>query len=206
MSEHSDKLALFDFDGTLYKHDSILSFCFFYYQKKPQRIWRFIKQVFSWLLWKFKRINTSEFKSRFICFIEGDTQIEVERIARLFWENNTSFNSEILLELKRCQAENLCPVVVSASPDLFILPACKNLGIEHVIATTLTIDNRGYVLGVNCRGTEKITRLLSVFPSQKIALAYSDNHDDLPLLQAAEQGFLVKNGAIRSITNVGDFH
>ncbi len=62
------------------------------------------------------------------------------------------------------------------------------------------------MLGVNCRGTEKITRLLSVFPSQKIALAYSDNHDDLPLLQAAEQGFLVKNGAIRSITNVGDFH
>jgi len=206
MSEHSDKLALFDFDGTLYKYDSILSFCFFYYQKKPQRIWRLIKQVFSWLLWKFKRINTSEFKSRFICFIEGDTQIEVERMARLFWENNTSFNSEILLELKRCQVENLCPVVVSASPDLFILPACNSLGIEHVIATTLTINNQGYVLGVNCRGTEKITRLLSVFPSQKIALAYSDNHDDLPLLQAAEQGFLVKNGAIRSITNVGDFH
>jgi HAD superfamily hydrolase (TIGR01490 family) len=206
MSDHSDKLALFDFDGTLYKYDSILSFCFFYYQKKPQRIWRFLKQVFYWLLWKFKRINTSEFKSRFICFIEGDTQIEVERMASLFWENNTSFNSEILLELKRCQAENLCPVVVSASPDLFILPACNSLGIEHVIATTLTIDNRGYVLGVNCRGTEKITRLHNVFPSQKIALAYSDNPDDLPLLQAAEQGFLIRNGAIRSITNVGDFH
>jgi HAD superfamily phosphoserine phosphatase-like hydrolase len=206
MSDHSDKLALFDFDGTLYKYDSILSFCFFYYQKKPQRIWRFLKQVFYWLLWKFKRINTSEFKSRFICFIEGDTQIEVERMASLFWENNTSFNSEILLELKRCQAENLCPVVVSASPDLFILPACNSLGIEHVISTTLTIDNRGYVLGVNCRGTEKITRLHSVFPSQKIALAYSDNHDDLQLLRAAEQGFLIRNGAIRSITNVGDFH
>ena len=206
MSNHSDKLALFDFDGTLYKHDSILSFCLFYYRKKPLRIWRVIMQVYAWVLWKFKRINTSEFKSRFICFIEGDTQIEVERIARLFWENNTSFNSAILLELKRCQAENLCPVVVSASPDLFILPACNSLGIEHVIATTLTINNQGYVLGVNCRGAEKITRLLSVFPSQKIALAYSDNPDDLPLLQAAEQGFLVKNGAIRSITNVGDFH
>ena len=101
MSDHSDKLALFDFDGTLYKYDSILSFCLFYYRKKPQRTWRFIKQVFYWLLWKFKRINTSEFKSRFICFIEGDTQIEVERMARLFWENNTSFNSAVLLELFR---------------------------------------------------------------------------------------------------------
>jgi HAD superfamily phosphoserine phosphatase-like hydrolase len=206
MSDHSDKLALFDFDGTLYKHDSILSFCFFYYQKKPQRTWRFIKQVFYWLLWKFKRINTSEFKSRFICFIEGDNQIEVERIARLFWENNTSFNSEILLELKRCQAENLCVVVVSASPDLFILPACEKLGIQHVVSTTLRIHEEGYTLGTNCRGSEKTIRLRAVFPTQRIVRAYSDNTDDLQLLRTAEQGFLVKNGAIRSVPNVGDFH
>jgi phosphoserine phosphatase len=45
-----------------------------------------------------------------------------------------------------------------------------------------------------------------LFPTQRIVHAYSDNTDDLPLLQAAEQGFLVKKGAIRSITNVGDFH
>jgi HAD superfamily phosphoserine phosphatase-like hydrolase len=205
MSDHSDKLALFDFDGTLYKHDSILSFCLFYYRKKPQRIWRFIKQVFSWLLWKFKRINTSEFKSRFICFIEGDTHIEVERMARLFWENNTSFNSELLLALKSCQAENLC-VVVSASPDLFILPACEKLGIKYVVSTTLRIHKDGYTLGTNCRGSEKTSRLRNLFPTQRIVHAYSDNTDDLPLLQAAEQGFLVKKGAIRSITNVGDFH
>jgi len=204
MSDHSDKLALFDFDGTLYKYDSILSFCFFYYQKKPQRIWRFIKQVFSWLLWKFKRINTSEFKSRFICFIEGDTQIEVERMARLFWENNTSFNSAVLLELKRCQVENLCPVVVSASPDLFILPACEKLGIQHVVSTTLRIHEDGYTLGTNCRGSEKTIRLRAVFPTQRIVSAYSDNTDDLPLLQASEQGYLVKNGAIRSVPNAGD--
>ena len=206
MSDHSDKLALFDFDGTLYKHDSILSFCLFYYRKKPLRIWRVIMQVYAWVLWKRKRINTSTFKSKFICFIASDSELEVNRMASQFWKNKDTFNQELMSALKNCQAENLCVVVVSASPDLFILPACEKLGIKHVISTTLRIHEDGYTLGTNCRGSEKTIRLRAVFPTQRIVRAYSDNTDDLPLLQAAEQGFLIKNGAIRSVPNGGDFH
>lgn len=206
MSDHSEKLALFDFDGTLYKYDSILSFCLYYYQQKPQRIWRVIMQVYAWVLWKSKRINTSTFKSKFICFIARDSAQEVQRMAAQFWENKETFNEELMLALKRCQEDSLCVVVVSASPDLFILPACEKLGIKHVISTTLRIHEDGYTLGTNCRGSEKIIRLREVFPTQGIGQAYSDNNDDLPLLHAAENGFLVKNGSIHSVLNGGDFH
>jgi HAD superfamily hydrolase (TIGR01490 family) len=204
MSDHSDKLALFDFDGTLYKYDSILSFCLFYYRKKPLRIWRVIIQVYALVLWKSKRINTSTFKSKFICFIASDSALEVNRMASQFWKNKDTFNQELMSALKSCQAENLCVVVVSASPDLFILPACEKLGIQHVVSTTLRIHEEGYTLGTNCRGSEKTIRLRAVFPTQRIVSAYSDNTDDLQLLRTAEQGFLVKNGAIRSVPNVGD--
>jgi HAD superfamily hydrolase (TIGR01490 family) len=206
MSDPSDKLALFDFDGTLYKYDSILSFCFFYYRKKPLRIWRVIMQVYALVLWKSKRINTSTFKSKFICFIARDSDQELRRMATQFWNNKDAFNEELMFALQRCQAERLCVVVVSASPDLFILPACEKLGIKHVVSTTLRIHEDGYTLGTNCRGSEKTIRLRAVFPTQRIVRAYSDNTDDLQLLRTAEQGFLVKNGAIRSVPNVGDFH
>ena len=206
MSDHSDKLALFDFDGTLYKHDSILAFCLFYYRKKPLRVWRVMMQVYALVLWKSKRINTSTFKSKFICFIASDSDQEVRRMATQFWKNKDEFNEELLLALKSCQAENLCVVVVSASPDLFILPACEKLGIKYVVSTTLLIHKDGYTLGTNCRGSEKTSRLRDLFPTQRIVQAYSDNTDDLPLLQAAEQGFLVKKGAIRTVPNAGDFH
>lgn len=206
MSDPSDKLALFDFDGTLYKYDSILAFCLFYYRKKPLRIWRVIMQVYAWVLWKSNRINTSTFKSKFICFIARDSAQEVQRMAARFWENQNGFNEDLILALQRCQADSLCIVVVSASPDLFILPACEKLGITHVISTTLRIHEDGYTLGTNCRGSEKTIRLREAFPTQRIVQAYSDNTDDLPLLHAAEQGFLVKKGAIRSVPIVGDFH
>ena len=206
MSDPSDKLALFDFDGTLYKYDSILSFCFFYYRKKPLRIWRVMMQVYALVLWKSKRINTSTFKSKFICFIARDSDQEVRRMATQFWNNKDAFNEELMFALQRCQVERLCVVVVSASPDLFILPACEKLGIKHVVSTTLRIHEDGYTLGTNCRGPEKIIRLRALFSTQRIVQAYSDNTDDLPLLHAAEQGFLVKKGAIRSVPNAGDFH
>ena len=196
MSDNIERIAVFDFDGTLYKKNSILSFCYFYYCKKPLRLWRIFMQLFAWGLWKTKRINTTIFKARFICFIASDSFGEVERMAILFWENRASFNEEILLALKRCQSDSLCPVVISASPDLFILPACKKLGIKYLIATKLLIQNGSYSLGKNCRGLEKITRLKEVFPTQTVAIAYSDNNDDLPLLRSADHGFIVKNGCI----------
>jgi phosphoserine phosphatase len=46
--------------------------------------------------------------------------------------------------------------------------------------------------------------LRAVFPTQRIVRAYSDNTDDLQLLRTAEQGYLVKKGAIRSVPNAGD--
>lgn len=205
MSDTSENLALFDFDGTLYKYDSLLSFCIYYYQQKPFRIWRVTMQVYAWILWKSKRINTSTFKSKFICFIARDSTKEVQRMATQFWENKDAFNEELMLALRSCQADELCVVVVSASPDLFILPACEKLGIPYVISTTLRINKDGYTLGPNCRGSEKIIRLREVFPTQRIVKAYSDNNDDLPLLHAAENGYIVKNGAIRSVLNADDF-
>lgn len=206
MSDHSENLALFDFDGTLYKYDSLLSFCLYYYQQKPFRVWRVTMQVYAWILWKFKRINTSTFKSKFICFIGRDSAREVQRLASQFWENKEAFNEDLMIALKRCQSESMCVVVVSASPDLFIFPACEKLGITHVISTTLSIHEDGYTLGKNCRGSEKIMRLKEVFPTQRIVRAYSDNLDDVPLLQAAENGYIVKNGAIHPLPIEGDFH
>ncbi len=198
MFEASNKLAIFDFDGTLYTYDSVLSFCLFYYQKKPWRLWRLFIQVVAWVAWKLNLIDTRTFKTRFICFIARDSAKEIERMATQFWNNTSSFNQELLIALKTCKENMILPVVVSASPDLFIIPACNKLGIKEVIATTLNITEHGYSLGTNCRGEEKIKRLRHVFPTQTLGFAYSDNIDDIALLQLAENGFLIKNGKINA--------
>ena len=43
----------------------------------------------------------------------------------------------------------------------------------------------------NCRGPEKLIQVKNAFPEHHLAVAYSDNKDDVELLQQAEQGFWV---------------
>jgi phosphoserine phosphatase len=89
---------------------------------------------------------------------------------------------------------------------LFILPACKALGIEEVIGTELNFINGRYSLGENCRGDEKFRRIKERFPASRIREAYSDNLDDLGLLHIADKGFVVKRGDIVPVNASGDAH
>jgi HAD superfamily phosphoserine phosphatase-like hydrolase len=196
MSYSSSELVIFDFDGTLYSRDSLLDFCRFYYRKKPYRLHFILHQLWDFVMWKFRRITATEFKNRFIRFIHQDGPEEVQRMAEVFWNTRRPFNTKVLEELRRFQHTPHCLVVLSASPLPFILPACRQLGVEEVIATTLTFGPKQYRLGTNCRGGEKIRRLKERFSNPHILAAYSDNADDLPLLEMAENGFVIKRGEI----------
>ena len=196
MPSDSKEIAVFDFDGTLYSRDSLLDFCRYYYQKKPLRLWRIALQLLAFIGWKLGRFNTSEFKHRFLIFLSNDSEQEIERMANNFWKSPRVYNPHVLSCLRSCKATNCYTVVASASPILFILPACKALGIDEVIGTELNFINGRYSLGENCRGDEKLRRITTRFPSATIREAYSDNRDDLTLLQSAEKGFAVKKGVI----------
>lgn len=196
MPSDSKEIAVFDFDGTLYSRDSLLDFCRYYYQKKPLRIWRFFLQLLAFIGWKLGRFNTSEFKHRFLTFLSNDSEQEIQRMAEDFWKYPRIYNPHVVECLRRCKAANYYTVVASASPVLFILPACRILGIDEVLGTELTFGKGGYSLEKNCRGEEKLRRITTRFPSATIREAYSDNRDDLTLLQSAEKGFAVKKGGI----------
>jgi len=196
MRSEPTEIAVFDFDGTLYSRDSLLDFCRYYYQKKPLRLWRIALQLSALVGWKCGRLNTSEFKHRFLTFLGNDSKHEVERMAENFWSAPRAFNYKVVESLRRCQATPCFTVVASASPDLFILPACNILGVDEVVGTELTFINGRYSLEKNCRGDEKLRRIKVRFPSSPIREAYSDNLDDLRLLQIAGKGFVVKKGAV----------
>jgi len=194
--ESAPRIAVFDFDGTLYSKDSLLDFCLYYYKKKPWRIWFLGVQAIYWVGWKLNFINTTRFKSRFIGFIQGDPYEEVNKLSTEFWSNNHGFNEHIIEALNRCRAQGYTPVVASASPNIFIAPACRTLNIQHLVATSLHISTGGYQMGENCRGSQKLDRVRALFPAGSIEEVYSDNSDDLPLLNAATRGYMIKAGQI----------
>ena len=198
MSNNTTKIAVFDFDGTIYKGDTTKEFCWFYYRKKPLRSYYLLIQLASWLLWRLKLLTTTQFKSTFIQFLN---RIEGEQITGLlnsFWEEKKSLvHANLVLEISRLKKEGVHIVVVSASPELFIKTFCLSLGVDTVLGSELKVLNNKYSLLINCRGEEKLKRLKRAFPDFELIAAYSDNKDDDVLLKTAKNGCWVKkSGAL----------
>lgn len=93
-------------------------------------------------------------------------------------------------------------VIVSASPELYVAPIGRRLGVEHVLATRLEVDGdgrlTGRLLGANCRGPEKVTRLQEwLGAGRALAYAYGDSSGDRELLALADTGVRVGRRARR---------
>jgi len=89
-------------------------------------------------------------------------------------------------------------VVVSAAPDLWVSPLAARLGFTATLATRLEIgpDGRltGGLLGLNCRGAEKVRRLQEwVGDETPIAAAYGDSSGDREMIAFAGEGGLRLN-------------
>jgi phosphatidylglycerophosphatase C len=192
------QIAVFDFDKTLFKKDSFLSFYKFIVIKYPIRLIYLPIQVLSGILYLFKILNAKSFKNYFLIYLYNmNLEILVANLEE-FWDQNHQFNQELLLRLQTLNNSGIATVVVSASPTLFIESVCKEIGIKHVLGTELSYQNGKYIImGKNCRGKEKISRLFSFFEDDiEIICAFSDNKDDQGLLNMSKNSFWVKNGKL----------
>jgi phosphatidylglycerophosphatase C len=101
-------------------------------------------------------------------------------------------------------------VIVSASPEVYVAEAARQLGADQALATRLaTLDNRltGRYDGKNCRGEEKLRRLREWAggldePSARL-WAYGNSRGDLRMMRAADVG--VNVGRLGRFGRLRDF-
>ena len=88
-------------------------------------------------------------------------------------------------------------VVISASPEFLIRPACDALGIRHVMASPVD-RHTGAFHGLNCHGAEKVRRFREVWPDAIVENFYSDSHSDDPIAAIDEKAWMVKGERIQT--------
>ena len=88
--------------------------------------------------------------------------------------------------------------MASASPQLLIEDACLKLHVKHVIGTELIPYKGRHIIEQNCPGVEKLNQIKGAFHEHHLAVAFSDNEDDMELLNQADLGYWVlSDGNIR---------
>lgn len=194
--------AFFDFDGTLTRSDSLMLFLKYcvgttvYYTKliglSPIILGYFAKLI----------ANDKAKEQVMAAYIGGWHQRQLVTFAHAFVSDvlPNRLRKAGMEKLYYHQAQGHYCVLVSASPEVYVVPWAKQHGFDAVIGTQLDLDNdivTGNIAGDNCYGTAKVKRIIETFGENcwQGSFAYSDSTADLPMLARANQAYLLKHDA-----------
>ncbi|SEB09186.1 HAD-IB family hydrolase [Pedobacter hartonius] len=193
----SDKkvLAVFDFDGTITKRDTLPVFIRFAVTLTHLLTGSLFMVPFV-LLFKLKVIPNYKAKERlFKTFFAGLSIDKFDNLSRDFVANIEQIVNPVALEKVRWhQQMGHEVIIISASVENWISPWANKYGIKTVLATGLQLKNdtiTGNFLSKNCHGPEKVNRLLEKYPERDkyVLYAYGDSNGDKELLALADHAF-----------------
>jgi HAD superfamily hydrolase (TIGR01490 family) len=186
-------LAVFDFDGTLTFADSMIPFL--REIAGAARFWGGVPALLPTLCaFKLGRIDNKTAKEAFFNkFLSGRQPGDLEPVVRRFLAGRLArlVNPTAMEHLRRHQEQGHRVVVVSASPELYLLAWASCSGIREAIGTRLEVRDgalTGRIEGANCHGSEKVARLEEALgPLSRFTVhAYGDSSGDAELLAAAQ--------------------
>lgn len=196
------KLALFDFDGTLTWHDSLVPFL-----RAVRGYWGLgwgMTKSLPWLAgYALKCTPNDTAKQRLLRYTLGGLPLDALRAAgRAFAQDNipTMLRADMMARLHAHQARGEDCILLSASLDLYLVPWARAEGFHDVLCSSLEEDQKHWVTGRlkgnNCYGTEKVRRIKEYISNSgrhyQSITAYGDSSGDLPLLKFADHGYMVK--------------
>lgn len=181
-------LALFDFDGTLIRGDSILAYLRHARRLKALSRGEYLKLGLHAIPWLLKKKSDEALKGEAVAF---SMRLSPERRYAL----NRSFAEECLLPrvfpagracLEQHRQAGRLVVIVSASPENYMEFVAPGLGADVLLCTQLLSET---ATGPNCKGQEKVRRIeaylaqAGIGPDWSDSYAYGDSTSDLPMLR-----------------------
>lgn len=191
MEEKKNKIALFDFDGTLTRRDTlpeILSFIHgkFYF------IWGLLFLSPILLLYKINLLSAHTAKERlYAFFLKGISEKAFREKCDLFVSEKlpSLLRPDALKRLLQFKEKGFEVVVISASSEDLLASWCEPKGLKYIATKLEVIDGKltGNIDGENCNGPEKARRIKQSFDlSQYEEIhAFGDSKGDFAMLKLA---------------------
>lgn len=197
MSAQQPIVAAFDFDGTLTYRDTLIPFL--YYYAGPLAFIRDIARSAPTLTaYGLRLMKNDVAKERVLKkFLAAVPLATLQRQGQAFARDRLPglLRPSALRRLQWHQKLGHQIVIISASLDLYVKPWAAALGVDHVLCTSLDVDDSGQVSGrlgtANCYGPEKLRRLREALgdTSEYLLYAYGDSRGDRELLASADYSF-----------------
>ncbi|HAB66933.1 MAG TPA: hypothetical protein DCE23_06155 [Firmicutes bacterium] len=180
------KYDLYDFDGTIYDGDSGIDIILFAFSKYPKIIpmvlWNTIKYLF-------RLISKEEYKSKVFSFVKYVS--DIDEFVSEFWKKNHYKLKDFWINKDSHKND----IIISASGEFWLKPIALEYKVKDLIATQIDVKT-GEVKDNNCHGKEKVILFYKKYPKGMIDKMYTDSINDLPLIEEAKEGYLIKKNKI----------
>ena len=188
------KLALFDFDGTITTHDSLIKFIR-YSVGDIKFILGIIFLSPMLVAYKLKLIPNYKAKQWMLSyFFKGMNEQKFKKLAQSFSLNqiDTFLRPKAMKKIEWHKEQGHIVVVVSASIECWLKPWCDRNGLQLISTKMEAIDDKisGNFSTKNCYGPEKVNRIREVYNLEdyRYIYAYGDSRGDKELLKLANSG------------------
>ncbi len=197
------RIAVFDLDGTVTRHDTLVPYLLGYLRRHPAGGWRLWRLPFSLLRYALGLSDRGRLKASLIRQVmAGATRGDVDTWNAQFCESPLSslLLPGALAAIARHRRAGDRLVLLSASVDLYVPAIAARLGFDEAVCTGVTWQGdrlEGRLSTPNRRGPEK-TRCLAAlrqrFPGCRLA-AYGNASSDFDHLLTVEEPLVVNAGA-----------
>ena len=193
------KLAIFDLDGTITRHDTLIQFILGYLKSRPWRLFGFVLTTPAALLYLLRVTDRGALKGSVIRWtIGGSARRDLDAWAATFVPHVLErgvFNAA-MDQIAAHKRNGDVLVLMSASPDLYVPAIARHLGFTDVTCTGVRWNGDrldGRLTTANCRGAEKARRFaeLRVRYPNLATVAYGNAASDLDHLRLADRAVLV---------------
>lgn len=197
-----ERLAVFDLDGTITRHDTLLPYLLGYARRHPLGLWRLWRLPFSLARFLLGLSDRGQLKSTLVRQVmRGATELDVAAWSDEFCRKRLPalLQPAALQAIERHRRAGDRLVLLSASVDLYVPVIGRTLGFDETICTGVSWEHgrlAGRLTTENRRGEEKkrvIESLRRRLPGATIT-AYGNARSDFAHLQSVDEARVV-NGS-----------
>jgi len=195
------RLAIFDLDGTITRHDTLFPLVLRQLARRPWQLLRLLRVAPAAVRFLFDRDRGLLKQALLQRTLRGTTRTEIQAFAAQFVRDKIARGCfhDALATIRRHRDAGHHLVLMSASVDFYVPEFGRQLGFDRVISTeVLWLDDRldGTLISANRRGEEKARCVRELLGGRYVSdsFAYGNSASDLPHLKLVKHGQLV-NGS-----------
>ena len=181
------KLAIYDLDGTITKHDTLYDFIFFMIKNKKISIKKIFVPLLSHL---FIKKNPDRLKNAVLSAITEKNKEKLNKLCLNFVQSlkQNNFRKELLNSIKQQKEKKYFLVLLTSSFDIYAYPFGKKFGFDKILATKVGFINgisTGKIEGNYLKGKNKVEILKEKIDFNDFDLSSSigyGNQDDIAWL------------------------